>query len=87
MDSEITKLLCANYGSMNVDELMVNISLGDLSELWNAIVNRERFSIAVVDGERSLIAKTTVRLCMSKDCHGCIKLHLCKRFLLGVCHR
>lgn len=87
MESEITKLLCANYGSMNVDELTANLSFGDFSELWNVIVNRERFSIAVVDGERTLIAKTTVRLCMSKDCHGCIKLHLCKRFLLGVCHR
>ncbi|XP_067110956.1 protein mono-ADP-ribosyltransferase PARP12-like isoform X2 [Osmerus mordax] len=87
MESEITKLLCANYGSMNVDKLTFNLSIGDFSELWNLIVNRERFSIAVVDGERTLIAKTTVRLCMSKDCQGCIKLHLCKRFLLGVCHR
>lgn len=74
---------------MNVAELSANVSYGSFNilPLRDVLVDSERFCFVDVDGEQTVVAKTRVRLCMAKDCHGCLKLHLCKRFLLGVCQR
>ncbi|XP_062338738.1 protein mono-ADP-ribosyltransferase PARP12-like [Osmerus eperlanus] len=87
MKSAVTKLLCMNNGSMNFDELSANYSFGKISQLRDVLIDKDRFHSAVVDGEETVIAKTRLRLCMARNCHGCMNLHLCKQFLLGVCQR
>uniref|UniRef100_A0A4W5MDW4 Si:ch73-252i11.1 n=1 Tax=Hucho hucho TaxID=62062 RepID=A0A4W5MDW4_9TELE len=81
-ESTITKLICANHGSMNVDELDANFYSDLPVSVRDVITNQAKF---VFDGEQRVIAKTGVRLCRSIDCQGCRNLHFCKRFLLGDC--
>ncbi|CDQ64293.1 unnamed protein product [Oncorhynchus mykiss] len=84
-ESTITKLICANRGSMNVDELDA-IFYSDLQvSVRDVITNRAKFCFVVFNGEQRVVAKTGVRLCKSKDCQGCRNLHFCKRFMLGDC--
>lgn len=84
-ESTITKLICANHGSMNVDELDANFYSDLPVSVRDVITNQAKFCFVVFDGEQRVVAKTGVRLCRSKDCQGCRNLHFCKRFLLGDC--
>ncbi|XP_029486272.1 protein mono-ADP-ribosyltransferase PARP12-like isoform X1 [Oncorhynchus nerka] len=84
-ESTITKLICANRGSMNVDELDANFYSDLQVSVRDVIKNREKFCYVVFNGEQRVVAKTGVRLCKSKDCQGCRNLHFCKRFMLGDC--
>nr|ACO14534.1 Poly polymerase 12 [Esox lucius] len=81
MESTVTKLICANNGSMNVNDIeaMCGVSVRDV------ILNLDRLCLVVFNGEQRVVAKTVVRLCKSQDCHGCRNLHFCKRFLFGEC--
>ncbi|KAL0962869.1 hypothetical protein UPYG_G00346560 [Umbra pygmaea] len=78
MESAVTKLICANNGSMNVEEISANFH----SDL---ISNSDKFCVVFFNGEQRVVAKTSVRLCRSLNCQGCRNLHFCKRFLLGEC--
>ncbi|XP_041709402.1 protein mono-ADP-ribosyltransferase PARP12-like [Coregonus clupeaformis] len=84
-ESTITKLICANHGSMNVDELDANFYSDLYVSVRDVITNRAKFCLVVFNGEQRVVAKTGVRLCRSNDCQGCRNLHFCKRFLLGDC--
>ncbi|KAM4615599.1 protein mono-ADP-ribosyltransferase PARP12-like [Polymixia lowei] len=84
-ESAITKCICANNGSINTDELIANFSFGSSQTVREIIVNREKFVVAVCNGEEKVVAKTSLRICKDKDCNSCRNLHLCKRFLLGEC--
>ncbi|XP_029617187.1 protein mono-ADP-ribosyltransferase PARP12 [Salmo trutta] len=84
-ESTTTKLICANHGSMNVDELDANFYSDLPVSVRDVITNQAKFCFVVFDGEQRVVAKTGVRLCRSSDCQGCRNLHFCKRFLLGDC--
>ncbi|XP_038833876.1 protein mono-ADP-ribosyltransferase PARP12-like isoform X2 [Salvelinus namaycush] len=84
-ESTITKLICANRGSMNVDELDANFYSDLQGSVRDVITNRAKFCFVDFNGEERVVAKTGVRLCKSKDCQGCRNLHFCKRFMLGDC--
>ncbi|XP_070976970.1 protein mono-ADP-ribosyltransferase PARP12-like [Oncorhynchus clarkii lewisi] len=84
-ESTITKLICANHGSMNVDELCANFYSDLPVSVRDVITNQAKFGFVVFDGEQRVLARTGVRLCRSSDCQGCRNLHFCKRFLLGDC--
>ncbi|XP_035640354.1 protein mono-ADP-ribosyltransferase PARP12 [Oncorhynchus keta] len=84
-ESTITKRICANHGSMTVDELDA-IFYSDLPvSVRDVITNQAKFCFVVFDEEQRVLARTGVRLCRSSDCQGCRNLHFCKRFLLGDC--
>ncbi|XP_078138058.1 protein mono-ADP-ribosyltransferase PARP12-like [Centroberyx gerrardi] len=84
-ESAVMKFICANQGSINLDELMFIGCFGDSQDVREIISNREKFAWCSSGGEQKVVAKTEVRLCKAKDCQGCSSLHLCKRFLLGSC--
>ncbi|XP_020346581.1 protein mono-ADP-ribosyltransferase PARP12 [Oncorhynchus kisutch] len=84
-ESTITKLICANHGSMNVDELDANFYSDLPVSVRDVITNQAKFCFVDFDGEQRVLARTGVRLCRSSDCQGCRNLHFCKRFLLGDC--
>uniref|UniRef100_UPI003AAEBC39 protein mono-ADP-ribosyltransferase PARP12-like n=1 Tax=Centroberyx gerrardi TaxID=166262 RepID=UPI003AAEBC39 len=84
-ESAVMKFICANQGSINIDELVFSGCFGDSQDVREIISNREKFAWCSSGGEQKVVAKTEVRLCKAKDCQGCSSLHLCKRFLLGSC--
>uniref|UniRef100_A0A4W5Q9V1 Si:ch73-252i11.1 n=1 Tax=Hucho hucho TaxID=62062 RepID=A0A4W5Q9V1_9TELE len=84
-ESTITKLICANHGSMNVDELDANFYSDLPVSVRDVITNQAKFCFVVFNGEQRVVAKTGVRLCKSNNCQGCRNLHFCKRFMLGDC--
>ncbi|KAG1932541.1 protein mono-ADP-ribosyltransferase PARP12 [Pimephales promelas] len=45
----------------------------------------ECFVVAVINGQKSVIVRTEVRLCRAQNCSGCAGLHLCKWHLFGSC--
>ncbi|XP_071371285.1 protein mono-ADP-ribosyltransferase PARP12-like isoform X1 [Centroberyx affinis] len=84
-ESAVMKFICANQGSINIDELVFIGCFGDSQDVREIISNREKFALCSSGGEQKVVAKTEVRLCKAKDCQGCSSLHLCRRFLLGSC--
>uniref|UniRef100_UPI003AAB14B8 protein mono-ADP-ribosyltransferase PARP12-like n=1 Tax=Centroberyx gerrardi TaxID=166262 RepID=UPI003AAB14B8 len=84
-ESVVMKFICANQGSIYIDELVFSGCFGDSQDVREIISNREKFAWCSSGGEQKVVAKTEVRLCKAKDCQGCSSLHLCKRFLLGSC--
>ncbi|XP_010783326.1 poly [ADP-ribose] polymerase 12 [Notothenia coriiceps] len=85
LELEILKFICANQGSVNTEELLCNLGSGDATA--DIISNREKFAFVCPFGQPKVVARTCLRLCLSKDCPGtCTGLHLCKKFLLtGSC--
>ncbi|XP_062850762.1 protein mono-ADP-ribosyltransferase PARP12 [Trichomycterus rosablanca] len=77
----IIKLICANRGSMIYDELISNFNC----DVDGVIERNEWFVIAWLNGQKTVIARSEVKLCRAKDCNGCMKLHLCKFYLFGDC--
>ncbi|KAL0962868.1 hypothetical protein UPYG_G00346550 [Umbra pygmaea] len=84
MESTVTKLICANNGSMNVEEIYAHFRSNCLA-VREVISNRDKFCFVVYNGDQRVLAKTNVRLCRSQNCHGCRNLHFCKRLLFGEC--
>ncbi|XP_029107714.1 protein mono-ADP-ribosyltransferase PARP12-like [Scleropages formosus] len=77
----IIKVLCANRGAMDCDDLLVNSGFNVL----NLNGASEKFHIAVLSGKTVAIARTKVKLCKARDCDSCNNLHLCKFYLYGDC--
>ncbi|XP_036376011.1 protein mono-ADP-ribosyltransferase PARP12 [Megalops cyprinoides] len=86
-ESAVIKVICANNGAMEYEDLVLDIGLNLSSEdgASNIVRNGDNFPVVNVNGKEQVIAKTKVRLCKARDCDGCNNLHLCKFFLYGVC--
>ncbi|XP_058630360.1 protein mono-ADP-ribosyltransferase PARP12-like [Onychostoma macrolepis] len=83
-DAAIVKKICAHNGSIDYDALTSIFGLYD--EAMDSVVGRsESFTVAFVNGQKKVIARTKVRLCRAQNCSGCSNLHLCKWFLFGSC--
>ncbi|XP_072182626.1 zinc finger CCCH-type antiviral protein 1-like isoform X2 [Excalfactoria chinensis] len=85
--SFLTKTLCAWGGRLGLEELQqhVGLSARQLRETLQA-AGPERFLQLTGDGVApEVLALTTVRVCMRKQCDGCERLHLCKLHLMGRC--
>ncbi|XP_030576443.1 protein mono-ADP-ribosyltransferase PARP12-like [Archocentrus centrarchus] len=87
METEIVKIICANQGAVNTDDLLYNLFPGDPSKVSEIICNREKFASWCPNGQPKVVARTRLRLCRVKDCpQTCRDLHLCKNFLFsGFC--
>ncbi|XP_029902344.1 protein mono-ADP-ribosyltransferase PARP12-like [Myripristis murdjan] len=81
-EAAVLKLICANHGSMSVDDLEESVCVFNVRRI---ISNREKFVCCRSGGEHKVVAKTELRLCKAKVCQGCNNLHLCRKFLLGSC--
>uniref|UniRef100_A0A667X8S1 PARP12-like CCCH zinc finger tandem domain-containing protein n=1 Tax=Myripristis murdjan TaxID=586833 RepID=A0A667X8S1_9TELE len=84
VEAAVLKLICANHGSMSVDDLEESVCVFNVRRI---ISNREKFVCCRSGGEHKVVAKTELRLCKAKVCQGCNNLHLCRKFLLGSCPR
>ncbi|KAM6984745.1 protein mono-ADP-ribosyltransferase PARP12 [Aplochiton taeniatus] len=85
-ESTIAKIICANNGSINIDELATFVTIDSQCDLVRTITsNTAKFHVGLINGEKKVVAKTSLRLCKKKDCPGCRNLHFCKRFLFGDC--
>uniref|UniRef100_A0A3B5L0X8 Uncharacterized protein n=1 Tax=Xiphophorus couchianus TaxID=32473 RepID=A0A3B5L0X8_9TELE len=84
--AEILKLICANQGAVDADELMLNLFPGQSTT--ELISNHSKFALCSSKGKQRVVARTSLRLCRKKDCPGtCEGLHLCRNFLFsGSCH-
>ena len=84
-ENQITKIICANGGSMELDELVVNMSLEE--NITELLSNKDRFPRVLLNGHTVLVvSKSPLRVCRTRGCSGwggCSDLHLCKKFLLG----
>ncbi|XP_028810519.1 protein mono-ADP-ribosyltransferase PARP12 [Denticeps clupeoides] len=88
MESAIIKTICQNDGSVNYDDLLQLVRSQlcfDVNATERVLENDDRFSIVTSGGEKRVIVKTQLRLCTSRNCTGCSKLHICKKFVLGDC--
>ncbi|XP_063357270.1 protein mono-ADP-ribosyltransferase PARP12 [Pelmatolapia mariae] len=86
METEILKMICANQGAVNTEDLVYNLFPGDPTKLSEIICNQEKFARCCPNGQEKVVARTHLRLCRAKDCPGtCRGLHLCKNFLFGFC--
>uniref|UniRef100_A0A667WS67 C3H1-type domain-containing protein n=1 Tax=Myripristis murdjan TaxID=586833 RepID=A0A667WS67_9TELE len=79
-EAAVLKLICANHGSMSVDDLEESVCVFNVRRI---ISNREKFVCCRSGGEHKVVAKTELRLCKAKVCQGCNNLHLCRKFLRG----
>lgn len=87
MEADIFKLLLANKGAVERNELIHNFFPDNASTVLELISNREKFAVCYSDGQPKVVARTRLKLCRVKDCPGaCRGLHLCKNFLFsGLC--
>ncbi|XP_035767434.1 protein mono-ADP-ribosyltransferase PARP12-like [Neolamprologus brichardi] len=86
METEILRMICANQGAVNTEDLVYNLFSGDPTKVSEIISNREKFARCCPNGQPKVVARTRLRLCRAKDCPGtCRGLHLCKNFLFGFC--
>ncbi|NWW02553.1 PAR12 polymerase, partial [Oreocharis arfaki] len=85
VSSFLTQTLCAHGGRLGLRELQeyVGLSAPQLQDTLSAAGPR-RF--LVVEGGTEVLAVTDMRVCVSKACDGCERLHLCKLHLMGRCH-
>ncbi|KAJ0069394.1 hypothetical protein NL108_004229 [Boleophthalmus pectinirostris] len=94
----ILQALCNNQGSLDFRSLNEQISkhVTVAEELLRTILfDDEKISIQegkekasgaeVIIPDSIIVAKTSVRLCTSKTCQGCDKLHLCRYYVCGGC--
>ncbi|XP_048011929.1 protein mono-ADP-ribosyltransferase PARP12-like [Megalobrama amblycephala] len=83
-EAAIIKTICAHNGSMKLDDLTSIFGLYD--EAIESIISRsESCSVEFMNGQKTVIVRTKVRLCRAQNCSGCANLHLCKWFLFGSC--
>lgn len=80
----VYKETCAQAGQSDLGQLTDNLS-GQIQrgELEQILGNKQLFVICNVDGKKTVIAKTQLKLCRTRDCNSCSNLHLCKLYLLG----
>ncbi|NXL01208.1 PAR12 polymerase, partial [Mesembrinibis cayennensis] len=83
----LTKTLCAQGGRLGLPELQQHIGLSaqQLEETLSA-AGPQRFLVLRGGGGAEVLALSTVRLCVRKECRGCERLHLCKLHLMGKCN-
>ncbi|XP_067284558.1 protein mono-ADP-ribosyltransferase PARP12-like [Pseudorasbora parva] len=84
MEASIIQTICAHNGSMKLDDLISMFGVND-GAMESILSKSESCVVAVVNGQKSAIAQTKVRLCRAQTCSGCANLHLCKWHLLGSC--
>lgn len=83
-EAAIIKKICAHNGSMKLDDLTSVFGLYD--EAIESIISRsESCTVEIMNGQKTAIVRTKVRLCRAQTCSGCANLHLCKWFLFGSC--
>ncbi|KAK7129558.1 hypothetical protein R3I93_019253 [Phoxinus phoxinus] len=83
-EAAIITMICAHNGSMKFDDLRSIFGLND--EDMDSVLSRSAcFAVAVMNGQKTVIARTEARLCRAQNCPGCPNLHLCKWHLLGSC--
>ncbi|KAG5267768.1 hypothetical protein AALO_G00225480 [Alosa alosa] len=80
----VYKVTCAQTGRSDLCQLTDDLS-GQIqrNELDQILGNKQLFVICSLDGKKTVIAKTQLRLCRARDCTGCSNIHLCKLYLLG----
>ncbi|KAL7857936.1 hypothetical protein AOLI_G00180380, partial [Acnodon oligacanthus] len=79
-ESMCMKFICAQNGAVGYEEL-----LSQFGGVESLIEDSESFAVVLLNGQKTVIAKSPVKLCRAKNCIGCANLHLCKFFLLGDC--
>uniref|UniRef100_A0A674B1K8 Protein mono-ADP-ribosyltransferase PARP12-like n=1 Tax=Salmo trutta TaxID=8032 RepID=A0A674B1K8_SALTR len=83
MDQQyLLKVICYHQGVLDYADL-ADIGCGE--DVICALDENEVFSVALCNGNKSVIAKTKVRRCKAQQCDGCNDLHLCKFYLFGDC--
>eukprot|EP00063_Salmo_salar_P034036 XP_014008871.1 PREDICTED: poly [ADP-ribose] polymerase 12-like [Salmo salar] len=83
MDQQyLLKVICYHQGALDYADL-ADIGCGE--DIICALDENEVFSVALCNGNKSVIAKTKVRRCKAQQCDGCNDLHLCKFYLFGDC--
>uniref|UniRef100_A0A672SNF7 Poly [ADP-ribose] polymerase n=1 Tax=Sinocyclocheilus grahami TaxID=75366 RepID=A0A672SNF7_SINGR len=83
-EAAIVKKICAHTGSMSYDALTSIFGLHD-EAVASLVGSSGSVAVAFVNGQKTVIARTKVRLCRVQSCPGCANLHLCKWLLLGCC--
>ncbi|TTD62567.1 Poly [ADP-ribose] polymerase 12 [Bagarius yarrelli] len=85
----LLKRICANNGAMLYDELISSRGWDSgsygRSYVDEALEGNDSLVTVFMNGQKTVIAKTAVKLCRAKDCSGCRNLHLCKFYLFGDC--
>ncbi|XP_077053685.1 protein mono-ADP-ribosyltransferase PARP12-like isoform X1 [Siphateles boraxobius] len=80
----IITMICAHNGSMKFDDLRSIFGLNN-EDMDSVLNSSESFVVAVINGQKTVIVRTEVRLCRAQNCPGCANLHLCKGHLFGSC--
>ncbi|XDV24263.1 hypothetical protein PO909_028484 [Leuciscus waleckii] len=83
-EAAILGMICAHNGSMKFDDLRSIFGLNN-EDMESVLSRSESFVVAVMNGQKTVIVRTEVRLCRALNCPGCANLHLCKGHLLGSC--
>lgn len=83
-EAAIIKMICAHNGSMKFDDLRSIFGLNN-EDMDSVLSKSESFVVAVINGQKTVVARTEVRLCRAQNCPGCEGLHLCKWHLFGSC--
>ncbi|KAL2076618.1 hypothetical protein ACEWY4_027790 [Coilia grayii] len=81
----VYRATCAQSGQKDLRSLTEELS-GQVqtAELEQVLADKRLFAVVCgADGQKAVIAKTSLRLCKARDCAGCSNLHLCKFYLLG----
>ncbi|XP_062374760.1 protein mono-ADP-ribosyltransferase PARP12-like isoform X2 [Sardina pilchardus] len=80
----VYKVTCAQSGRSDLGQLKDDLA-GRIQkdELEQILGNKQLFVVCSLDGKKTVIAKTQLRLCRARDCSGCSNLHLCKLYLLS----
>ncbi|KAF7248255.1 Protein mono-ADP-ribosyltransferase PARP12 [Varanus komodoensis] len=85
--SFITKVLCSKGGRLGFQELFQEVQLPE-QQVRQILedVGQERFVIQKEGSSTWVLAVSSVRVCVRKECFsGCSRLHLCKLYLMGKC--
>lgn len=90
MLASVMKQICASNGAKLYDDLVSDFRSGLCGSWYNSSFDRvfegnESLVTVFVNGQKTVIAKTGVKLCRAKNCDGCMNLHLCKFHLFGDC--
>jgi len=83
-EAAIITTICDHNGSMNFDDLRSICGLNN-EDMESVLGRSECFVVALINGQKSVIVRTEVRLCRAQNCSGCAGLHLCKWHLFGSC--
>ncbi|KAJ7416033.1 poly [ADP-ribose] polymerase 12-like protein [Willisornis vidua] len=81
----LTQTLLAHGGRLGLPELqqLVGLAAPQLAEALAAAGPRQ---FLLLPGGAEVLAVSDVRVCASRECGGCERLHLCKQHLMGRCN-